>query len=67
MVHGSSAPVASSDVQMAEPQVENLVAIHERVLSRMASKMSSNMGQSDAASADAGDMRKKLDELEGLI
>jgi hypothetical protein len=33
----------------------------------MASKMSSNMGQSDAASADAGDMRKKLDELEGLI
>lgn len=67
VVQGGASTPAPVDVQSAEPQAENLVAIHERVVSRMASKMSSNMGQSDSASADAGDMRKKLDELEGLI
>lgn len=68
VVQGSVAAASPSvEIQASEPQAENLVAIHERVVSRMASKMSSNMGQSDSASADAGDMRKKLDELEGLI
>lgn len=67
VVHGGASATAPVEMQSAEPQAENLVAIHERVVSRMASNMSSNMGQSDSASADAGDMRKKLDELEGLI
>jgi hypothetical protein len=67
-VSGSHSEAINENISFKEePQAENLVAIHERVVSRMAQKMSSNIGNSDGVSADAGDMRKKLDELEGLI
>jgi hypothetical protein len=67
VVQGAVPQAVLPEIAVDEPQAENLVAIHERVVARMASKMSSNMGQADAASADAGDMKKRLDELEGLI
>jgi len=52
---------------ISEPQAENLVAIHEKVVSRMASNLSTNIDPQKSKSKDASDMKKKLDELEGLL
>lgn len=68
-----SAPAVSSsvsqiaNVSIDEPQAENLVAIHEKVMSRMTSGMSMNIGTDTSSNASIDDVKKNLDELEGLI
>lgn len=67
VVAGSNPHAVEPSILASEPQAENLVAIHERVVSRMSANVSSNISGSAGTSADAGEMKKKLDELEGLI
>lgn len=68
VVHVSS-QVEKVDIveSISEPQAENLIAIHEKVVSRMASNLSTNIEPQKGKSKDASDMKKKLDELEGLL